>query len=246
MRKLPTPERAAAPSPPGAAGGNHLLRRLPAGDLGRVLEACEGVELVVADVLYSPGERLRDVYFPVSGYLSLIMSVDETSALEVGQIGNEGMFGIPLGLGVDVAPVHAVVQGGGSALRMNGLLFRRELVRSEALQREIGRYVCVCLAQLAQTSACTRFHLVEARLARCLLMTQDRSRASTFHVTHEKLALMLGVRRVGVTKAATALQKRSLIHYNRGTVTVLDRRGLKAASCGCYQADRRSYDRLLG
>lgn len=246
MRKLPLPGRVVAPSPTGAGGGNHLLRRLPDGDLGRVLEACEGVELAVADVLYSPGERLRDVYFPVSGYLSLIMSVDETSSLEVGQIGNEGMFGIPLGLGVDVAPVHAVVQGAGSALRMNGVLFRRELERSEALQREIGRYVCVCLAQLAQASACMRFHLVEARLARSLLMTQDRARANTFHVTQEMLAFVLGVRRVGVTKAATALQKRELIRYNRGTLTVLDRRGLKAAACGCYQADRRSYDRLLG
>ena len=156
------------------------------------------------------------------------------------------MFGIPLVLGVDVSPVRAVVQGAGPALRMDAVTFGRELKRSPALQREIDRYVFVHLSQLAQTAACTRFHVVEARLARWLLMTQDRAHASTFHVTQEFLAFMLGVRRVGVTKAAMSLQKRNLIHYSRGNIAVLDRRGLKAASCGCYKADREAYDRILG
>jgi CRP-like cAMP-binding protein len=229
-----------------ASGENYLLQALPSRDLGRMLAACDTVELTVADVLYSPGERLQGVFFPVSGFISLIMEVDGTSSLEVGLVGNEGMFGIPLVLGVDVSPVRAVVQGPGSALRMGAAQFRRELERSQPLRREIGRYVCVCLTQLAQTSACTRFHVVEARLARWLLMTQDRAGANTFQVTQELLALMLGVRRVGVTKAAAALQQRSLIRYRRGNITVVDRKGLKAASCGCYVADRKSYDRLLG
>jgi CRP-like cAMP-binding protein len=229
-----------------AAGTNYLLHALPRSDLGRMLTACDTVELGIADVLYSPGERLRDVFFPVSGFISLIMQVDDTSSLEVALVGNEGMFGIPLVLGVDVSPVRAVVQGPGSALRMDAAQFRRELERSQPLRREIGRYVCVRLTQLAQTSACTRFHVVEARLARWLLMTQDRARANKFHITQELLALMLGVRRVGVTKAASSLQQRSLISYSRGNITVLDRQGLKAASCGCYLADRKSYDRLLG
>ena len=156
------------------------------------------------------------------------------------------MFGIPLVLGVDSAPVRAVVQGAGSALRMAAVPFRRELGRSKALRREIDRYVFVQLSQLAQMVGCTRFHVVAARLARWLLMTQDRAHADTFYVTQEFLAFMLGVRRVGVTRAASALQEQGLIHYSRGKLTVLDRRGLKGASCSCYEADRQSYERIFG
>ena len=233
------------PSTQRAPGVNRLLEALPASDLRRMLAGCETVDLAFADVLYTPGERLSHVHFPTRSFISLIMPVDDSASLEVGLIGNEGMFGIPLVLGVDVSPVRAVVQGAGSALRMDAASFCRELRRSEALQREIDRYVFVHLSQLAQTAACTRFHVVEARLARWMLMTQDRAHADTFHVTQEFLAFMLGVRRVGVTKAASSLQKRGLIHYSRGDITVLDRRGLKAASCGCYKADRESYDRIL-
>jgi CRP-like cAMP-binding protein len=222
-----------------------LLEALPASDLRRLLAGCETVELAFADVLYTPRERLSHVYFPIRSFISLIMPVDESASLEVGLIGNEGMFGIPLVLGVDVSPVRAVVQGAGPALRMDAATFCRELGRSQALQREIDRYVFVHMSQLAQTAACTRFHVVEARLARWMLMTQDRAHADTFHITQEFLAFMLGVRRVGVTKAASSLQKRGLIHYSRGDITVLDRRGLKTASCGCYRADQESYDRIL-
>ena len=224
---------------------NRLLESLPSNDFRRLLADCEKVELAFADVLYTPRERLSHVYFPISSFISLVMPVDDSSALEVGLIGNEGMFGIPIVLGVDVSPVRAVVQGAGSALRIGAAPFCRELGRSQALQREVDRYVFVQLSQLAQTAACTRFHVVEARLARWLLMTQDRAHTNTFHITQEFLAFMLGVRRVGVTKAASSLQQRSLIHYSRGNITVLDRRGLKAASCVCYKADRETYDRIL-
>lgn len=224
---------------------NRLLGALPSIERRRLLGECETVELAFADVLYTPPQRLTHVYFPINSFISLIMPIDADSSLEVGIVGSEGVFGIPLVLGVDVSPVRALVQGAGSALRMGAEPLRRELQRSPVLRRHIDRYMCIHLTQLAQTAGCTRFHVVEARLARWLLMTQDRARAKSFHVTHEFLALMLGVRRVGVTKAATALQERKLICYRRGNVTVLDRRGLKAASCGCYNADRASYDRIL-
>jgi len=224
---------------------NRLLDALPTIDRRRVLAECDNVELGFGDVLYNLGETLSHVYFPLGCFISLIMPIDRTS-LEVGLIGSEGMFGTSLALGVNVSPVRAVVQGAGSALRMGAASFCRELGRSRALQREIDRYVFVRASQLARMVGCTRFHVIEARLARWLLMTQDRAHANSFHITQEFLAVMLGVRRVGVTNAASSLQKRHLIRYSRGRMTVLDRRGLKAASCGCYDEDRRSYARIFG
>ena len=234
------------PSIPRSPPPNHLLEALPDSDRKRMLAGCEVVDLAFADVLSTPGDPISHAYFPTGGFISLIMPIDRAASLEVGMVGNEGMFGIPLALGVDVSPLRAIVQGAGTALRMEAPRFLRELARSPALRREINRYVFVLMAELAQTAACTRFHVVEERLARWLLMTQDRAHADAFHVTQEFLAMMLGVRRVGVTKAASSLQRRGLIGYRRGDVTVLDRRGLKAASCGCYEADRQSYERVLG
>jgi CRP-like cAMP-binding protein len=233
-------------SPQRSSTVNRLIESLPSSERRRMLGSCETVELAFADVLYTPGEPLRHAYFPIGSFISLIMPVDGSAALEVGLVGNEGMFGTPLALGVAFSPVRAVVQGEGSALKMDAATFGHELDRSAALRQRIDRYIYVQLSQLAQTAACTRFHVVEARLARWLLMTQDRAHANSFHITQEFLAFMLGVRRVGVTKAASSLQNRQLIQYSRGNITVLDRRGLKAASCGCYKADLESYDRMLG
>jgi len=225
---------------------NRLIELLPVSDRRRMLDGCETVELAFGNLLCRPGEPIQQVYFPTGSFISLIMPIDDTAALEVGLVGHEGMFGTPLALGVDISPVRAVVQGAGTALRMDASGFCRELGRSAALRQQIDRYIFVQLSQLAQTAACTRFHVVEARLARWLLMTQDRAQANAFHITQEFLAFMLGVRRVGVTKAARSLQERELIQYSRGNITVLDRRGLKAASCSCYKADLESYDRMLG
>lgn len=211
-----------------------------------MLAGCEPVDLVFADILAEPGERIRHVYFPTESFISLTTPMDGRASLEVGLIGDEGMLGIALVLGVDVSPLHALVQGEGPALRMDAKPFRRQLEQSLALQTALKRYLYVFIGQLAQAATCTRFHVVEARLARWLLMTQDRAHSSEFHVTHEFLAYMLGVRRVGVTRAATALQNRALISYHRGNVRVLDRHGLEAVACKCYEADKVTYEGMMG
>jgi len=229
-----------------APADNRLLAALPRKDSLHFIAGCEEVDLVLSDALFEPGERIRHAHFPTTGFISLVTPVDGSTRLEVGLVGNEGMAGTPLALGVAVSPLQALVQGAGLSLRMDAASFRHELARSSALQMVLDRYLFVRMTQLAQSAGCTRFHLVEARLARWLLMTQDRARSNAFHITHEFLALMLGVRRAGVTRAATSLQKLQLIRYSRGSIVVLDRPGLKAASCACYRADRETYRRVLG
>jgi CRP-like cAMP-binding protein len=229
-----------------APAANRLLTRLPRKDRQRFLADCEPVDLDFAQILAEPGERIRHVYFPTESFISLVTAIDGRAKLEVGLVGDEGMLGISLVLGTDVSPLHALVQGKGPALRMATAPFRRQFAQSPALQQGLNCYLYVVMGQLAQTAACTRYHVVEARLARWLLMTQDRAHSDEFHVTHEFLAYMLGVRRVGVTKAAMSLQYRKLISYHRGNITILDRGRLEAASCGCYAADRAAYARWLG
>lgn len=225
---------------------NRLIATLPARDRKRLLAQCEPVQLTFAEVLSEPASRIRHVYFPLSGFISVLIPVDGHPSLEVELVGNEGMLGVPLALGVDTFPLQAVVQGTGPALRMSAVSFRRELRQGPALRRTVGRYICVLLAQLAQSAACVSFHQLDARLARWLLMTHDRAHTDEFHLTHEFLAQMLGVRRVGVTNAAGLFQKRKLVTYSRGEITVLDRTGLEAAACGCYDAARATYERILG
>jgi CRP-like cAMP-binding protein len=187
-------------------------------------------------VLYEPEEAIRHVYFPTDSLVSLLTVVDRHLALEVGMVGHEGMVGVAFALGKASSPVRAMVQGAGTATRMKAVRFRAEFRQSEPLRRQVLLYTHTLMAQVGQTAACNRFHVVEARLARWLLMTRDRVGADQFRLTHEFLGHMLGVRRVGVTNAAHALKRRKLIDYSRGNIMIMNGRGLEAASCSCYEA----------
>src|SRR6266852_5995310 len=213
---------------------NSMLAALPRKQYQSLLSGLESVALTFGEVLYEPGERIRYVYFPGDSLVSLLTLVDGQSALEVGMVGREGMVGVPVSLGADVSPVRALVQGAGAAMRMKSARFSKEIGKSPQLQQEVNRYTGVLMAQITQTAACNRFHVVEARLARWLLMTRDRMRSSKFRMTHEFLSHMLGVRRVGVTEAASSLQRQKLIEYTRGNIRILDEPGLEAACCACY------------
>jgi len=221
---------------------NNMLAALPRAQYQRMLGGLESVALIFGDVLYEPGERIQHVYFPSDSLISLLTVVEGHLALEVGMVGREGMIGVPLALGMDVSPVRALVQGAGAAMRMKSARFCKEIRKNRQLQHEVNRYTSTLMAQITQTAACNRFHVVEARLARWLLMTRDRVGSDEFRLTHEFLGHMLGVRRVGVTKAARALQKRKLINYSRGKIRVLDRRGLEAACCSCYELIKDMHD----
>lgn len=228
------PPVTAAPAP--GPVSNRLLAVLPRKTRRAIENECELVDLVFGDILCEAGGQIRDIYFPTGSFISLVASLDDGASLEVGLIGNEGMLGIPLVLGIKTSPLRALVQGSGGAWRMQAGHFRRVLAAQPVLRRELDKYVYILIAQLAQTAACTCFHALDARLARWLLMTHDRAHADHFYLTHTLLAQMLGVRRSGVTAAAGALQQKNLIHYSRGDITIIDRQGLEAASCACYRA----------
>lgn len=226
----------------GSTPTNRLLAALPAS----VLASCERVDLRFAEVLCEANEPIKYAYFPVDGFISLVTTLDSGEKLEVGIVGAEGMFGVSLVSGVNVASHHALVQGAGMALRMSAATFARHFKQNMAFQKDLHRYVYVLMRQLALTAACSHYHNTSARLARWLLLTRDRARSDKFHLTHEFLAYMLGVRRVGITEAATALQKRGLIEYRRGQIVILNGPGLERASCSCYRQASNLYAQTLG
>lgn len=222
---------------------NRLLDRLPRKDRNRMLSRCELVDLEFGAILCEPDQLFEHAYFPLTSFISQVEISNGHAPLEINLIGNEGMLGVTLMLGVDGAPLRAVVQGTGSALRMHRLPLRNAIQDSPALLDILQRYLYVMVSQLSQTTACTHFHEIEARLARWLLLTHDRAHADHFHLTHQLLANMLGVQRSAVTIAAGALQKRKLINYTRGEINIIDRDGLEAATCECYAAVIDDYAR---
>lgn len=224
-----------------ASVSNHLLGALPRKDYQKLLPVLEPVNLAFGQILYESHAQIRHVYFPVDCFVSMLTTVDAGRAAEVGLIGSEGMIGVPMALGVAVSPFRAVVQGGGMAMRLKTTDFRRNFSSSHALTREVFLFTHLLMIQIAQTAACNRFHLVIQRMARWILMTRDRVNSNEFRITQEFVALMLGVRRVGVSAAMCRLGERKLISYRRGTITILDHQGLVAAACVCYKTVKDTY-----
>jgi CRP-like cAMP-binding protein len=224
---------------------NRLLTTLPKKEFNRLLPSLRLIPLTFGQVLYEPGDAIRHVYFPNDSIVSLLATMPGNSSLEVGMVGNEGMAGLSTFMGVDVSRTRALVQGAGSAMTMTSAAIRLESKRLGSLHRLLHRYSHSLLNQVSQSSACNRFHSVEARLARWLLMTSDRLGVEEFRLTQEFMSSMLGVRREGVNKAAGALQADKLIRYSRGTIAILDRRGLEAKACACYALIKAEADEYL-
>lgn len=232
---MPTTKRAAPVA-------NRLLASLPKKEYQRLLPDLEPVPLAFGDILYEPGDIISQVYFPDNGIISLLSSVESQKVLEVGIVGNEGVAGLPVVLGVRVSLNRGLVQSAGTAMRMKAAVLQREFERDGALQKQLHRYLHSLLTQISQSAVCNRFHTVDARLARWLLMTHDRVGADEFQLTQEFLSNMLGVRREAVSKAAGAIQKREFVNYSRGHITILNRAGLEATACQCYRIIKNESD----
>ena len=229
-----------------ARSPNHLLAVLPPQDYRRLLKHLEPVSLSLGQVLHEPGARIRHVYFPHDGVVSLLSLVSPHKGAEVAMVGNEGMVGVSAAFGTGVSHLRSLVQGTGTATRLSASRLRKECGANALWNRELLRYGHVLLVQAAQTAACNRFHKIQPRLARWLLVTRDRQRANSFKLTHQLLSVMLGVRRVGVTVAAGALEKRGLITYSRGNIRIVDAKGLEQAACECYKVVRSAFQMAKG
>ena len=235
------------PSSPNALNPqqNHLLAVLPESESERLFPYLEPVPLPLGEALYESGGRLNHVYFPTTAIVSLLYVMENGASAEIAVVGNEGIVGIALFMGGETMSNRAVVQSAGHAYRLKGPLLKQEFNRAGALQHLLLRYTLALLTQMAQTAVCNRHHSVDQQLCRWLLLSLDRLPSNELSMTQELIANMLGVRREGVTEAAGKLQSAGLIHYNRGRITVLDRPGLEARVCECYEVVRKEFHRLL-
>jgi CRP-like cAMP-binding protein len=224
---------------------NHLLAALPDGDFARIAAHLELMPMRLGDVLYESGARMRHVYFPTTSIVSLLYVMADGASAEIAVVGNEGMLGISLFMGGETTPSRAVVQSAGHAYRLKAELLKDEFGRFGPTMHLLLRYTQALITQMAQTAVCNRHHTVDQQLCRWLLLSLDRLSSNDLTMTQELIANMLGVRREGVTEAAGKLQEAGLISYRRGRITVLDRAGLEARSCECYQVVKTEFDRLL-
>jgi CRP-like cAMP-binding protein len=227
--------------------GNHLLAALPRSEQKQLLPKLERVPLVIGEVLYEPDEPIRHTYFPYQGVVSILSLLEGRSSIEVGTVGNEGVAGITIFLGVDSSPNRAVVQVPGEAMKMKASDFKAAVKKDGSKFRELVQlYAYVLLTQLSLAVACNRFHNVEKRLARWLLAIQDRVQSNEFLLTQEYTSQMLGAHRPHVTKAVGHLQNDGLIRFSRGKIVIVNRRGLEKVSCGCYHTAKNRLDGLFG
>jgi CRP-like cAMP-binding protein len=236
------PTAASAPPDPHQ---NHLLEALPAGDYERVASHLELIPMNLGAVLYESGAKLRYVYFPTTCIISLLYVMEDGASAEIAIVGNEGILGISLFMGGNTTPSRAIVQSAGHAFRLRAALLNSEFERYGPTMHLLLRYTQALITQMAQTAVCNRHHSVDQQLCRWLLLSLDRLSSNELSMTQELIANMLGVRREGVTEAAGKLQDAGLIRYHRGRITVLDRPGLEARSCECYQVVKTEFDRLL-
>lgn len=220
---------------------NSIIEQLPKRSRARLIEACSRVHLHMGEILVDARHPFSQVYFPLHGFISLVAAVPGHKPIEIGLIGNEGMLGATLALRVREAPIRAIVQGAGSALCMPVAAFARELEDNLELDRALCRYIHISIAHMARSSVCARFHEIEPRLAKWLLMSHDRAYADVFHYTHDYLASMLGVRRSGISVAANRMQRKKVIRYHRGEIVVLDRRALEGMACDCYAEHSKDF-----
>lgn len=229
---------------------NHLLDALPSAEYERLFPHLELVPMPLGDVLYESGDKLRYAYFPTTCIVSKLYVTENGASTEIAVVGNDGIIGAALFMGGGTMPNRAVVQSAGYAYRLRGHLLIKEFERfggrrSGALHHLLLRYIQALITQMAQTAVCNRHHSVDQQLCRWLLLSLDRLASNELIMTQELIANMLGVRREGVTEAAGNLQRAGLIDYSRGHITVLDRPGLEARVCECYQVVKTESNRLL-
>ena len=224
---------------------NHLLAAMLDAEYARLAPHLESIPMLLGDVLYESGDKLRHVYFPTTSIISLHYVLEDGASSEIAGVGNEGMVGISLFMGGNSTPSRAVVQTGGHGYRLKSHILMEEFNRAGTVMRLLLRYTQALITQMSQTSVCNRHHSVEQQLCRWLLLTLDRMPTNELTMTQELIANMLGVRREGVTEAAGKLQASGYIRYRRGHITVLDRAGMESTVCECYGVVRKEFTRLM-